>query len=88
MLVLQLSTSSAMGDASVISVTEYLLTQPILSFTVAGAARLPPSSDREDFSGDDSEEEDTSVSAAVFDSRRDIVLLKLHCVHTRYMCNT
>lgn len=77
-----------MGDASVTSITEYLLTQPILSFTVSGAARLPASGDREDLSGEESgeEEDDTAVSAAVFDSRRDIVLLKLHCVHTRYVC--
>lgn len=76
-----------MGDASVTSVTEYLLTQPILSFTVSGAAALPANGDREDSSGEDSgeeeEREDTILALTGFDSRRDVVMLKLHCVHTR-----
>ena len=90
-LVLQLFTSSSLGDASVTSVTEYLLTQPILSFTVSGCAPLPANSDQEGFSEEeDSEEESATLEKTgkgngKFDSRRNVVLLKLHCVHTRYI---
>ena len=86
-LVLQLSTSPALSDASVTSVTEYLLAQPILSFTVS--APLPADRDNDEFSGEDSGEEDlrnTVMDKKEFDSRRNVVLLKLHCVHTRYDC--
>lgn len=90
-MVLQLFSSSALGDASVTSVTEYLLTQPILSFTVSGCAALPANGDQEGSSEEeDSGEEgvtlwNTGKSNTDFDSRRNVVLIKLHCVHTRYV---
>ena len=91
-MVLQLCTSPTKGDASVTSVTEYLLTQPVLSFTVSKSAPLSPASDQEGFSEDDSEEAEEEEeeggngkkNRADFDSRRNIVMLKLHCVQTRY----
>lgn len=77
-----------MGDASVTSVTEYLLTQPILSFTVSSCAALQVGGDNDEFSGEESGEEDGTYASAKkslssFDSRRNDVLLKLHCVHTK-----
>lgn len=75
------------------SVMEYLLTQPIVSFTVSGSAPLPADGDKEGFSEDESEEEEEEEEGgnggkarkggADFDSRRNVVMLKLHCVHTR-----
>ena len=76
-----------MGDASVTSITEYLLTQPILSFNVADYAALQVYSDQEGCSGEESGEDDDVHRGlekdSVFDSRRNVVLIKLHCVHTR-----
>ena len=84
---LQLTISPALGDASVTSITEYLLTQPILSFTMVGVTRAPVSPEQGDSSEGESEEEEEEGGggsvAAGFDSRRNAVLLKLHCVHTR-----
>lgn len=98
LLVLQLSSSAPHGDASVTSVTEYLLTQPVLSFTVSSCVPLPAHAENEDFSGEESGEEEEEEeldshgkdknSASVFDSRRNTVLIELHCVHTRYVCHT
>ena len=81
MLLLQLTSSPALGDASVTSVTEYLLTQPIFSFTVSGSTVVQASG--EDSSEEEEEEEETYKKE--FDSRRNVVLLKLHCVHPKYM---
>lgn len=88
-MVLQLGTNPDKGDASVTSVTEYLLTQPILSFTVSSSAPLSPASDQGGFSEEESEEEEEEEDGSKkknrgdFDSRRNVVMLKLHCVHTR-----
>lgn len=72
--------SPKLGDASVTSVTEYLLTQPVLSFTVLSVSGVRTDTDNGDSSEGESEEEE---AVAAFDSRRNAVLLKLHCVHTR-----
>ena len=81
-----------MGDASLTSVTEYILTQPILSFIVSGSAPIPANLEHKEFSGEESAEEEEDLNYASgrkdisdFDSKRNIVLLTLHCVHTRYM---
>lgn len=91
LLILQLFTSSPLGDASVTSVTEYLLTQPVLSFTVSRCVPLPPHAENDEYSGEESEEEEEDRELVtngkdkkrVFDSRRNTVLIELHCVHTR-----
>lgn len=86
---LQLFSSLALGDATITSVTEYLLTQPILSFTVLGYSPVRAVADLDGSSGEDSDEESyrdpTTNTVPGFDSRRNAVLLKLHCVHTRYV---
>ena len=87
---LQLTISPALGDASVTSITEYLLTQPILSFTMVGVTRAPVSPEQGDSSEGESEEEEEEGGggsvAAGFDSRRNAVLLKLHCVSYQVCC--
>ena len=96
LLILQLSTSAPLGDASVTSVTEYLLTQPILSFTVSSCEPLPARMENDEYSGEESGEEEEGhwkdgKSGPLFDSRRNTVLIELHCVHTRYammFCHT
>lgn len=82
----------ALGDASITSVTEYLLTQPILSFVVCGCAAVPIRVDRDEYSEGESgeEEEDEAemrgmLKRSIFDSRRNVAMIKLHCVHTRYI---
>ncbi len=94
LLILQLFTSAPLGDASVTSVTEYLLTQPVLSFTVSRCVPLPAHAENDEYSGEESEEEEeedrelvtngkNKDKKSVFDSRRNTVLIDLHCVHTR-----
>lgn len=86
-LILQLSTDLALGDASITSVTEYLLTQPILSFVVCGCAAIPERVERDDSEGDSAGEEEDEVAATtktgIFDSSRNVAIIKLHCVHTK-----
>ena len=81
--ILQLFHDSSLGDASFTSVTEYLLTQPIYSFVVSGHTPLSPRDGSE--SGDEGEgdEEDKKISMKDFDSRRSVVLIKLHCIQAR-----
>ncbi len=87
-------TDLALGDASVTSVTEYLLTQPILSFVVCGCAAVPERMDRDEYSDGDSMDEDEGGESAVtmreglFDTRRNVAMIKLHCVHTRLILNS
>ena len=77
------------GQASLTSVTEYLLTQPILSFVISERTPFPAANgDRE--SGESGEEGERGGARGErgslpgeLDSRRTIVLIKLHCVHTR-----
>ena len=81
--VLQLFHDGSLGDASVTSITEYLLTQPIYSFVVSG--HTPLSSREGSVSGDEGDDEDEKTSAVgEFDSRRNIVLITLHCIQPRY----
>ena len=82
MYVLQLFHDGSLGDASVTSITEYLLTQPIYSFVVSG--HTPLSSREGSESGDEGEGEDEkSPTVKEFDSRRNVVLIKLHCIQAR-----
>ena len=76
-----------MGQASLTSVTEYLLTQPILSFVVSGYTPFP-TTNGDGESGESGEEGEggrgeRGLSPKELDSRRTTVLIKLHCIHTR-----
>lgn len=79
--ILQFYQDGFLGDASVTSVTEYLLTQPILSMVVSGHTPLPPP---DGDSGDEVSDELPMMTKA-FDSRRNVVLIKVHCIQTRSM---
>ena len=76
-----------MGQASLTSVTEYLLTQPILSFVVSGHTPFP-TTNGDGESGESGEEGEGGrgegrLSPKELDSRRTTMLIKLHCIHTR-----
>ena len=81
--ILQLFHDGSLGDASVTSITEYLLTQPIYSFMVSGHTPLSSREGSESGEEGEGEEEDKSVSVKEFDSRRSVVLIKLHCIQAR-----
>ena len=85
---LQLVTDGLGGQASLTSITEYLLTQPVLSFVIAGHAPCP--STNEAGGGGESGEEGEGGKAelserANMDSRLVTVQIKLFCIHTRYI---
>ena len=74
------------GQASLVSVTEYLLTQPILSFIVSGHA--PCRTTNEAGGGGESGEEGEGGRGELaergdLDSRLVTVLIELFCIHTR-----
>ena len=78
--ILQLYQEGSLGDSSVISVTECLLTQPILSLVFSGHTPFPlPNGE----SGDDGEVGEEVAVQRDFDGRRNIVLIKLHCIQSR-----
>ena len=77
--ILQLFQDGSLGDASVTSITEYLLTQPIYNLVVSGHT---PRLSRE--KGEEWEGEEKSKTIGEFDSRQDMVLIKLHCIQSRY----
>ena len=61
-------------DASFTSITEYLLTQSILSFVIPGHTPI----------SDDSDESDGEEGTCVpFDSRRTAVWLEMHCIQKK-----
>ena len=80
---LQLYQEGSLGDASVTSVTEYLLTQPILSMVFSGHTPFPPPNGE---SGDDGEVGEEVTVQRDFDGRRKSVLIKLHCIQSRSVC--
>ena len=88
--VFQLVMDGLSGQASLTSVTEYLLTQPILSFVIAGHAPCPTTGEvgggggGGGESGEEGEGGRTELAErAAMDSRLVTVLIKLFCVHTR-----
>ena len=83
--ILQLFHDGSLGDASVTSITEYLLTQPIYSFVVSGHTPISPreGSDSAD-EGEEEEEEEEKAAVKEFDSRRSVVLIQVHCIQSRY----
>ena len=80
---LQLYQEGSLGDASVTSLTEYLLTQPILSLVFSGHTPFPPPNGE---SGDDGEVGEEVTVQRDFDGRRKSVLIKLHCIQSRSVC--
>lgn len=71
---------AGIGDASISSITEYLLTQHILSFVLSGHTALPEEG------GDSTGEEEGGEEE--FNPRRNVVLLKLHCIQSKYVETT
>ena len=78
--VFQLAMDSVMGQASLTSITEYLLTQPILSFVVSGHTPFSLTEESGEEGGESEEEEQTEKE---FDNHRTAVVISLHCIHTR-----
>lgn len=70
---------AGIGDASISSITEYLLTQRILSFVLSGHTALPEEG------GDSTGEEEEEEGGDKFNPRRNVVLLKLHCIQSKYV---
>ena len=88
--VFQLAMDGLSGQASLTSITEYLLTQPILSFVVAGHTPCPTTGEVGGGGAGESEEEEEGNGERVepgergkWDSRLVTVLIKLFCIHTR-----
>ena len=84
--VMQLYQNPSLGDASVTSVTEYLLTQPILSFMVSSHAPLDEGDSGEYDEFDAGPLDPQGPTGKPFDSRRNVVLIKLQCIQTWYVC--
>ena len=78
--VLQLHQDPINGVASFSSITEYLLTQPILSFVLSG--HTPSTGVDDALSTSDTDESDDDEH---FNPKMNSVTLKLHCIQTRYM---
>jgi len=83
--VLQLYQDPELGQASFTSITDHLLTQSILSFVVTGAVQpqfddVPSNSDLSD------EDEDDMNALTKFDSRKNIAIIRLHCIETKCVC--
>ena len=74
---LQLYQDPELGQASFTSITDHLLTQSILSFVITGAVQ--PQLDNYPSNSDLSDEDDISVLAN-FDSRKNIAIIRLHCI--------
>ena len=72
------------GQASFTSITEYLLTQPILSFVIAGHTPCPTTNEVGGAGGESEEEgEGGRMGREKLDSRLVTVLINLFCIHTR-----
>jgi enhancer of mRNA-decapping protein 4 len=71
------------GLALMTSISEFILTQPLLSFAVANVEKRDQAQDNDDdmLSGDVLVPVAISVSEDVSVTR---VLLKMYCIHTRY----
>ena len=78
----QLAMDGLMGQASLTSLTEYLLTQPILSFDISGHTPCPASNEGGE-SGEEGEGREGLLEGLGLDYRLRTVVIKLHCVHNR-----
>ena len=76
---MQLVADDATGTASLTSITEYLLKQPIFSFIVPGHASLLGV----DVSMGSSDSEDEDNESPQRDARLNTVGIKLHTVHSK-----
>ena len=68
------------GEASFTSITEYLLTQQVLSFIICGftaVSMVPPDSSEED------EEGEEGVVTTDFNPQRTAVVIRLNCIQTK-----
>ena len=77
---LQLYQDPELGQASFTSITDHLLTQSILSFVITGAVQ--PQLD-DDPSNSDLSDEDDINDLVKFDSRKNIAIIRLHCIQTK-----
>ena len=80
---LQLYQDPELGQASFTSITDHLLTQSILSFVITGAVQ--PQLD-DDPSNSDLSDEDDINDLVKFDSRKNIAIIRLHCIQTKCVC--
>ena len=81
---LQLYQDPELGQASFTSITDHLLTQSILSFVITGAVQ--PQLDDDPSNSDLSDEDDDISALAKFDSRKNIAIIRLHCIQTKCVC--
>ena len=72
-----MSQDSTSGSASFSSITEYILTQPVLSFVISGHTSITLSEDE----SSSSDEQDNDITK--FNPHHNIVQLKIHCIQTR-----
>ena len=80
---LQLYQDAELGQASFTSITDHLLTQSILSFVITGAVQPQPDDDPSNSDLSDDEDEDDMNTLAKFDSRKNIAIIRLHCIQTK-----
>ena len=83
--IIPVNQETAIGDASFSSVTEYLLTHPILKFVISGRP-LPLRSQDESEEEDDEDDDRKEIKAAEekeVNPHRDVAVIKLHCMQTR-----
>ena len=78
---LQLYQDPELGQASFTSITDHLLTQSILSFVITGAVQPQPDDDPSN--SDPSDEDDDDMTLEKFDSRKNIALIRVHCIQTK-----
>lgn len=73
-----------LGDASFISITEYVLTQSLLSFVISGCnpVRFTPVDSSEDEEDEDNDEE-AGPRQVLFNPKRTAVMIHLYCIQTR-----
>ncbi|XP_065915846.1 enhancer of mRNA-decapping protein 4-like [Dysidea avara] len=80
--VLQLYQDPELGQASFTSITDHLLTQSIISFVITGPVQ--PYLDDVSSNSDISDEDDDDMDAMEkFDTRKNTVMIKLHCIQTK-----
>ena len=77
-----IKTQSLVKPVSRVSLTIFL-TQSILSFVITGAVQ--PQLDNDPSNSDLSDKDDISALAK-FDSRKNIAIIRLHCIQTKYVC--
>lgn len=79
---LPLQQEPSIGDASFTSITEYVLTQSILSFVISGCnpVRFTPIDSSDD---EEDEDEGAGLGQIAFNPKRSAVMIHLHCIQTK-----